>query len=400
MKILFFVDSLNGETMGFIRQQIDLVASAYETHVITWLDRPSSINDSVTYHYLPYSLFGDNRLSKKIWWRLRRWGICDPRPSPAFVRSLVKTMHTIRPNLVHIQFATNAPIFFSAGHFDNIPIVIQARGYDVTSQLNLRPAYRRNLRKKLTFPNVHLVTVAKSLASNLKEQAVFSGDFHILRSLTDTSFFVRDALHAPLTDITAKRFVQIGSFRQKKGQSFALQAFNRFRERTSDNTELHFYGEGETKDHVRDEALHLGLLNKSVYFHSWVGRKEVKEILTKAHCAVHFAHTDKNGDTEGIPNFLMESMAMELPVVATRHAGIPELVDDSNGVLVNENDIEAAADAFRKIRDWKHLPHSRKKIVEKFSILSHRETLFSLYDTLIEQQETSLDATPASHNCG
>ena len=43
-----------------------------------------------------------------------------------------------------------------------------------------------------------------------------------------------------------------------------------------------------------------------------------------------------NGDVDGIPNVLLESMAMNVPVISTRISAIPELiVDQKNGVLVN-----------------------------------------------------------------
>lgn len=43
----------------------------------------------------------------------------------------------------------------------------------------------------------------------------------------------------------------------------------------------------------------------------------------------------RNQDADGIPTVLIEAMAMEIPVVATRVSGIPELVlDGETGLLV------------------------------------------------------------------
>lgn len=42
-----------------------------------------------------------------------------------------------------------------------------------------------------------------------------------------------------------------------------------------------------------------------------------------------------DGDRDGIPNVLLEAMAMQLPVIATPISGIPELIDDhTNGLLI------------------------------------------------------------------
>ncbi len=57
------------------------------------------------------------------------------------------------------------------------------------------------------------------------------------------------------------------------------------------------------------------------------------------------ASTERAGEHEGIPVALMEAMAAQLPVVATRTGSIPELVDERSGILVADRDPSALADA-------------------------------------------------------
>jgi glycosyltransferase involved in cell wall biosynthesis len=48
-----------------------------------------------------------------------------------------------------------------------------------------------------------------------------------------------------------------------------------------------------------------------------------------------------DGDTEGLPVAILEAMASALPVVSTRHSGIPEAVlDGVTGHLVDEGDVD------------------------------------------------------------
>jgi glycosyltransferase involved in cell wall biosynthesis len=59
---------------------------------------------------------------------------------------------------------------------------------------------------------------------------------------------------------------------------------------------------------------------------------------------------DADGDRDGIPNVLLEAMAMGLPVVATRFSGIPELVSHGHdGLLVPPDDAPALADAIATV---------------------------------------------------
>jgi glycosyltransferase involved in cell wall biosynthesis len=54
----------------------------------------------------------------------------------------------------------------------------------------------------------------------------------------------------------------------------------------------------------------------------------------------------ENGDVDGIPNVLLEAMAMKVPVISTKISAIPELIEDQkNGVLVNPNDHDELLDA-------------------------------------------------------
>jgi glycosyltransferase involved in cell wall biosynthesis len=64
----------------------------------------------------------------------------------------------------------------------------------------------------------------------------------------------------------------------------------------------------------------------------------------------HSVTTPENGDREGKPVAVMEAMASGLPVVATRHSGIAELIDHGvTGFLVDEHDIEAMAEAMIRL---------------------------------------------------
>ncbi|MEN8184299.1 MAG: glycosyltransferase family 4 protein, partial [Myxococcota bacterium] len=57
-----------------------------------------------------------------------------------------------------------------------------------------------------------------------------------------------------------------------------------------------------------------------------------------------------NGDRDGLPNVLMEAMAVGVPVVATAVSGIPEVVQDGeNGLLLKEVDAAGLADALESL---------------------------------------------------
>jgi glycosyltransferase involved in cell wall biosynthesis len=80
-----------------------------------------------------------------------------------------------------------------------------------------------------------------------------------------------------------------------------------------------------------------------------------------------------NGDRDGIPNVLLESMAMGVPVVATSISAIPELVQDGEtGLLVPPGDPEKLARAVARLLTENRL---REEIIRKA-----RERVWQYFD--------------------
>jgi glycosyltransferase involved in cell wall biosynthesis len=80
-----------------------------------------------------------------------------------------------------------------------------------------------------------------------------------------------------------------------------------------------------------------------------------------------------NGDRDGIPNVFLESMAMGVPVLATRVSAIPELVEDGRtGLLVDPGEHEAMAQCMVKLLGDEELRHriiaaARRRVREEFN---------------------------------
>jgi glycosyltransferase involved in cell wall biosynthesis len=79
-------------------------------------------------------------------------------------------------------------------------------------------------------------------------------------------------------------------------------------------------------------------------------REGVIERYASATAYVQPSRVAADGDRDGIPNVLLEAMAMAVPVIATRVSGIPEVVvDGHNGLLVEPDDAQAIADAVQRL---------------------------------------------------
>ncbi|MGB7837452.1 MAG: glycosyltransferase [Terrimicrobiaceae bacterium] len=146
------------------------------------------------------------------------------------------------------------------------------------------------------------------------------------------------------------RMIQASRFIEKKGLEITLKAFADFR-RKYPNAELVLAGEGPLEGRLKEAAQRLGIA-QAVCFPGFLGQRELAAAYHSAHLFLHPSQTTEAGDQEGVPNSMLEAMASGLPVVATRHGGIPEAVESGqDGLLVPERDSPALAAALFEIAD-------------------------------------------------
>lgn len=100
-----------------------------------------------------------------------------------------------------------------------------------------------------------------------------------------------------------------------------------------------------------------------------------------------------SSDREGLPNVLLEAMALGVPVVSTCVAGVPRLIEsESNGLLVPLRDEPALADAIARLHDDPSLrnrfaANGRITIQTRYSFDARIEKVARLYQTLVPAAE-------------
>jgi glycosyltransferase involved in cell wall biosynthesis len=93
----------------------------------------------------------------------------------------------------------------------------------------------------------------------------------------------------------------------------------------------------------------------------------------------------EDGDRDGIPNVLLEAMAVGLPVVTTSVAGIPELVEHNrNGLLYEPHDVENIASGIMALlgdeQKRRHFGNAAaKKVADQFDIRQSAQRLKTLF---------------------
>ena len=102
-------------------------------------------------------------------------------------------------------------------------------------------------------------------------------------------------------------------------------------------------GEGPECERLEKMISELGMQDR-VRLLGPLSREETREQQRRAAVVVQPCSAGTNG-LDGIPVVLMEAMALGVPVVSTRFAGIPELVEEGvTGCLVEVDDAQGVAD--------------------------------------------------------
>lgn len=166
------------------------------------------------------------------------------------------------------------------------------------------------------------------------------------------------------------RLVAVGRLVEKKGFADAIEAVALLAARGR-NVRLDIHGEGDARADLEARIARHGLGGR-VTLHGSASPDQVLAALHRADIALAPSVTSASGNADGPVNTAKEAMVTGLPIVATRHGGIPELVSPGeNGLLVAERDPVALAAAIARLLDdpssWEALGRAgRRKVVTEY----------------------------------
>jgi len=155
------------------------------------------------------------------------------------------------------------------------------------------------------------------------------------------------------------KMVCVGSVSIRKGQRIILEALSKLPINTQERYYLEIIGEGSDLDYCKQFVIDNGLEN-TVVFLGAIPNIEVCKYLAKDDVFVLMSNN------EGLPISIIEALRSGLAVLSTNVSGIPELVTNHNGVLV-----DVSADSLYKVLqdpdyyDWKRMGKASRELFEQ-----------------------------------
>lgn len=143
-------------------------------------------------------------------------------------------------------------------------------------------------------------------------------------------------------------FIQTAKLVEANGVDRSVRAFANFC-REFPKSEFVVIGDGPLRKRCLHLAKELGVRDR-VSFPGWLPRARWAELYERAHVFLHPGRKELCGSDERCPDTILEAMADGLPIVATRHGGVPEVVQDGvSGLLVEDADTQALSEALLRI---------------------------------------------------
>ncbi len=166
--------------------------------------------------------------------------------------------------------------------------------------------------------------------------AVYLPNFVLEQSLENS------AAETQLHGTPGKRIVCLANLRPQKGHFFLLDVAQKLQADHPDWT-FHLVGKDFNDDY--SQKLHSQITVRGLENHVFVygSRNDIGAILRQSDIGILTSHS------EGLPVSLLEYGLFGLPVVVTRVGEIPEIMDASHGIIVEDSDLEAFSEGLHRL---------------------------------------------------
>ncbi len=173
----------------------------------------------------------------------------------------------------------------------------------------------------------------------------------------------------------------ISRFVERKNIGTIVRAWKELGKEVKDGRELIIVGDGPK----RKEIAQLAKEQQDIRMVGWVEESHKRRLLAKADLFALLPH-QIGYDVEGFGIVYIEAQAAKTPILASKHGGVPEAVDDAGVLVQDESDPEEVAIEMERLLSDSSvrqdcLAHAEKRI-NQFDIPVITTSFLDLYDRL------------------
>lgn len=275
-----------------------------------------------------------------------------------------KQLDIIKPDVVHAHFITDACVFREVTKNLKIPKICSCYGYDVSVIPVKFKYFYKHFYKPIIEEYDLFLAMTEEMKTDLMNMGFPESKIKVHYHGIDTQKFDSARNYEMLSG--ELKILTIASLLEVKGHETVLRALSRIKNATP-TLKFHYdiVGSGKLLKPLTQMVSHLGLA-ENLTFHGYLKHNEtLKSLIQNANVFVHPSVLTKQNDKEGIPGAIVEAMASGLPIIATRHGGIPFVIKNKEtGFLIEEKDDREMSQLLIKLYDY----NLRKQVGEQAKI--------------------------------
>lgn len=327
-------------------------------------------------YLMKYSVLLLNTLKERI-------GLTHALTKSTFLHNLKQSFIEKKIDLVFMEYGVCGASTFPICEVLNLPFIVHFHGFDASDNQILAQFERQY--QAMFQQATYIVVVSKAMQIKL-ETLGCPKEKLILNPYGPHERFFKVQPH-----YTQPTFTAVGRFTPKKAPLITLQAFHQVWQKYPE-VRLVMVGDTSVNNPLfiscKKMVDELGM-KSVVTFSGVLAPSEIATLFKNTLAFVQHSVIASGGDQEGTPVAILEAGAAGLPVIATRHAGIPDVVlSGETGILVEEQDIQAMADAMINLLINPILASTmgqaaKKRIQAEFSMEQHISTLNALIDSAV-----------------
>lgn len=251
------------------------------------------------------------------------------------------------------------------GRHQNAPYIVSLRGSDVPGydpwnrmvrlfHILLKPATRRIWKKarKVIALSEGLRATALETAPDLQIGVIPNG--------VESDLFIPAENKSP--EASDFKLITVSRLIRRKGVQHILQALKQIND---SSIKLLVVGTGDYEKQLKMLADKLGL-NHQVSFYGYCPRDRLPDLYNQMNTFILPSMAESFGIV------FAEAMACQLPVIGGRTGGVPDLVKDDNGILVEPGNTDEIKNAILRLKNSEDLRRrmgikNRKKVVDHYS---------------------------------
>ena len=291
--------------------------------------------------------------------------------------------------LIHAHLGQTGPYAMAGAEKAGIPFVVSYYGHDVvmykTRERFASWAWWYTLTRKKVFTRAaKILVLSQHMQRALEAQGCPADKLEVVRLGVDLSRFAGAAkLARDTTRDRPLRVLMVGREVDKKGFDDGLRACKGAIDRGLACEVTVLGTDGPLKPQLQALAGELGVPV------AWPDpASPVPDAMAHADVLLVPSRTAVNGDEEGTPTVIIEAGAAGLPVISTRHAGIPEqIIDGETGLLCPERDPVALTEALLALADPARrgplAAAARDKMLAEYSLPAHVARLEQVYASVL-----------------